>query len=211
MTVQDFLGVNGFYWDILKQKNIPQKFHLEIDDVEYYAGHKNILRLGDGKEGYESAKKIAEAYPNQTVLSSDVNFNSMTVDPDHPNLLQVKVDSTSKFPIPDKSQDLIIMKRGLCACHDVCKTCGGLDLTNRAELIGFFLQVIRVMRTSNPDARAILQGGVFQDYPLAFAAFIDVMKHFKNHPDVEFVYLMRAAKDDDRFFGMMIRPKNWQQ
>lgn len=206
LSINEFLGINGIYWDVLKQTK-AEGFHLEIDDIDYYAGYTNVLRLGDGANGHQQALALAKHYPNQNILSADYRFSGMEVDPTYPNLLKLNVDHTKAFPIPDKSQDLIVMKRGLCACHDVCETCGGLNLGNRSELIGFFMEVIRVLRTSNPDAKAVLQGGVFKDHPFAFRVFIDVIKHFQNHPEVEFVYLKRARNGDDTFFGIMIRPR----
>lgn len=208
LSIDELLLQQGIYWDTLKRSPRHQ-FHFDFDEPDFYAGYPNILFLGDGSNGYRKTREFAAAYPDQKFISSDFNYRGMTPDDTHNNLVKFQVDHRRALPFEDNSQDMILLKRGLCTCFDQCQTCGGLDLGNNSQVIGFFQEVIRIMNKQNPKARAILHGDYFENEEMAMYTYLQVIRHFKNHPQVDLVYLKRREKGDDRIGGIMIRPKNW--
>lgn len=75
------------------------------------------------------------------------------------------MDNTKPFPFSTDLFDMVRMTAGLCVCpwskppRPEGSTCGGIKLTVEGMSL-FFFRVLRVLNSDNPNAVAVLEGGL---------------------------------------------------
>ncbi|MDH4468422.1 MAG: hypothetical protein QE271_10210 [Bacteriovoracaceae bacterium] len=138
-----------------------------------YLGAKNILFLSDARslaQEYISLgdilhRKLKDLPQNQrpTIVSTDIYYNKNTeatdIESAHYHL------DNSKFPyklneleIPDNSNDVIVLRRGLCPC-DGYNLCAGVPALGE-ETEKFFREVVRILNKNNKNSMAFFTGDV---------------------------------------------------
>ncbi|MCX6126970.1 MAG: hypothetical protein NTV34_19775 [Proteobacteria bacterium] len=88
---------------------------------------------------------MSKAHPNLDVIRTDYDINETTV---QGKVKSMHLDTAMPFKIPDKSQDIVVMRRGTCYCHE--NACGGMDIFNQSSITSFMLESARVLRTTKP-------------------------------------------------------------
>ena len=125
-------------------------------ETALYRDANSILFLSDGKEALKVDRLgpvIAKEFPKKTVVSAEVQVEENRF---VQNWGYVKVDNLERFPVKDNSFDRVVLRRGMCVCHnEVC--CAGFK-PGSPEAGRFFSEVIRVLDKSNPNAFAVLHG-----------------------------------------------------
>lgn len=179
-------------------------FYNELDHNEYekfYKEKENILILSDG----EPIRIHSQLTPIISKLFKDKNFTqtdfSYTGDERDGNVRKIHLDNRELFPFSDNEFDLILLKNGLCQCENVDKTCCGLTKDNYKL---FFTEIIRVLNTSNKEARAYLHSAGFVHHEV-FKLWIEeaksVMKEFP-HISIQF-----QVSSENRLDGIIFKVK----
>lgn len=161
----------------------PHGYFLNLSDI------KTALFLGDGIVYQNSsargtdAQRWAQVNEQIAVISADIDAFNQTVTP---NLSTATIDHRQKFPLADDSQDLVVMRRGLCKCHGE-ECCGGFEPQSEAAW-NFFSEVVRVLNKNNPHAVAYLHGSTFLSYEehVNWAAMLDFLR--LRHTDLNFAF-----------------------
>jgi hypothetical protein len=172
----------------------------------YRAGHwKSALFLADGiRERYHPlAETVAKVMPDMKVIKADYEIKT---DATRGNLRKMFLDNTLDFPLEDDSQDIIIMRSGLCTCRGPALACGGIAATVDGGL-NFFSEVARVLNKKNPHAVAYLHGG--SERPEMIQVWAAAAKlAMKRYPDVKFEIIADVGADGKFFNAIKITPRS---
>jgi hypothetical protein len=181
-----------------------------LDQNVTYVGNKrkvNVLALADG--GQIMNLKTWKGWSQINPLSGDLQGKPLP-DPRadvNPSGLRY-IDNTRPLKLRDNSQDVVLMKKGLCFCEDPVarkRSCGGIP--NSIEgMTAFLMENARVLNKENPYAIAILHGGVYNDrgdvtYKMAEKAAKAVME--KMNVSITFAY----QREDGARTHIIIQPK----
>ncbi|MBF0362704.1 MAG: hypothetical protein HQK49_16915 [Oligoflexia bacterium] len=174
-TNDDLINCSINYCDGCKFSNGKSKWNFETPYHMALAGKnatKNILFLADMDDPNRSfcsgAKFLQKNYfganSGVTLYQTDYSI-SKNDEKVSDNLICKHVDHNEEFKscdLADQKFDVIVMKRGLCQCHDNNTTCGGIDCSLKSSdsksAYTFINKVINLMNLKNPNSYAILHG-----------------------------------------------------
>ncbi|NDG84681.1 MAG: hypothetical protein EBX52_06535 [Proteobacteria bacterium] len=138
-----------------------------------YEDAKTILCLSDGRDKdliERMGPALAKEYPKKTVVSAELNVvqNGFVN-----NWGLFRIDNTERFPVKNNSFDRIVLRRGMCVCHEG-RCCAGFKPAS-ADARNFLGEVVRILNKNDPHAMAVLHGMVDVGMAEIFAwsAFLD--------------------------------------
>lgn len=163
-----------------------------------FSDRRKVLFLSDG--GVSS--KVPLQKQSRVFVGSDLSPKAN---------VQVRLNNT-QLPFSPASFDLIVMNRGLCLCHSIKKTCGGVNL-NKSSVRDFLESVAGLLDPRNPTSMALLTGyygnsEAIAKVPDLFRSQLGILK--KNFPNFEFVELIDPTLGDHaagEFIGIAIYQK----
>lgn len=130
--------------------------YADIFDPDAYLHSDRLLFLSDGlnrADHFSLGPQVARAFPQKRVISVDFGYPGSI---ENGNLKLMSLDNTKAFPFADNSFDTIVLRRGLCVCHQN-QCCGGF-LPDSAEAKNFFREVVRVLDKRVSHSKAVLHG-----------------------------------------------------
>jgi hypothetical protein len=121
-----------------------------------YEDAKSILFLSDGRDQNlveRLGPPIAKEFPKKWVVSAELN---VVEDGFVNNWGLIKIDNTERFPVKDNAFDRIVLRRGMCVCHEG-RCCAGFKPAS-PENRTFLSEVVRILNKKDPHAMAVLHG-----------------------------------------------------
>lgn len=128
-----------------------------IGNFTPYEKSKKLLFIGDGaghSADADTGLQVAERFPDKEITRTDIGISRPRREG---NVTSLHMDNMDTFPFQDNSFDTIVLRKGLCHCHEG-RACAGF-CPNRRETKHFFGEVARVLDKSNPNSVAYLHGG----------------------------------------------------
>lgn len=194
--VNKALFIDDPLYVFLNSKHLKGSF--EWDPGTEIKEAQDIAIISDGEHAIQG-RRIAAEFPNKNIVSTNVsNFNFLKNMFWANNHKAVKSDNTDKIKLPDNSQDLILMRRGLCLCKSQYQCCAGFDLgTKHAK--NFFSEIARILKD---DGRAFLQGsyGMTTTHVEKMDAYLKELR--VEYPNLKWAIL--KDKDNNFFDGLVI-------
>lgn len=170
--------------------------HFDLYPQFNFVGRKRVLFLSDnGKSGHLSKLDSGTLF-----VSTDIS-NKTGID--------LRMDN-NYLPFTPGSFDVVIMNRGLCACHSAAKACGGMAL-EPAAIHQFLQNISQSLNSKNPNSIALLTGFYFLGNLGATVPgmFVSQFAQLRiNFPELEYTFLSDPTLEQkDGFIGIAIHSK----
>jgi hypothetical protein len=162
---EDASSETSRFWRVMTGMPFGDPHPRSIEQYKKIRTMDRLLLLADGFDVFSDGVfgRLTEVYSEEspTIIRSGLECprDLRTATPTGQITIHRRLNNNRPFPFEEGFFDLILMRRGLCFCDpdQVETSCGGLDLEGELSE-RFFSEVCRTLKTSNPDAVAILHG-----------------------------------------------------